>query len=166
MSEPLLFLDIDGVLNAHEPLESGYCGICHKRVWHLNAILDAVPDLKIVLSSAWRYLILKGDMTVRGFESLLLVHGIKCYGRLLCCTEADGDLEDEPGHFDVEAWRIAGLQWRADQIRKVVEERKPSRWAVLDDLPLGVPNLVQTNGDVGLTAGDAHRVVMMLSVES
>jgi len=52
----LLFLDIDGVLNDHAKLESGYCGIRHDKASLLNRILDAVPDVQLVISSAWRYL--------------------------------------------------------------------------------------------------------------
>lgn len=71
----ILFLDIDGVLNNHEKLESGYCGISQPQAHHLNLILDTFPDLKLVISSAWRYMTFRGDMTLRGFEMLLQICG-------------------------------------------------------------------------------------------
>jgi hypothetical protein len=155
----LLFLDIDGVLNDHTKLPSGYCGINPAMAVRLNTILDALPGLRIVVSSAWRYIMLRGEMTLQGFEYLLLIHGVKCRGRIIGHTLPDGPIEDEPNHHDPEVWRRAGLLWRAQQIRAFVDQAKPARWCVLDDLPIGVENLVQTNGDVGLTDGDVARVI-------
>lgn len=159
----LIFLDIDGVLNDHSQLPSGYCGIRRESVEHLNHILDSVPDAKIMISSAWRYMILRGDMTVKGFEYLLLVHGVKCRNRIEGHTGADGSIEDEPNHFDVDAWKIAGLRWRADQIVEEVCYWEPKAYAVIDDLPLSVPNLVQTDGKIGLTREHADRVIELLT---
>lgn len=54
MSEDIkvLFLDIDGVLNSNESgLE--FDPAC---VSHLNDILAAIPGLKIVISSSWRFI--------------------------------------------------------------------------------------------------------------
>lgn len=48
----VLFLDIDGVLNSHTKLANGYCGIEPKQVEMLNCLLDDIPDLKLVISSA------------------------------------------------------------------------------------------------------------------
>lgn len=87
----ILFLDIDGVLNAHRQLPSGYCGIDRAKAEWLNAVLYFVPDAKLVISSAWRYMMLRGDMTLKGFEYLLLVHGVNCRERLHGYTEADPD---------------------------------------------------------------------------
>lgn len=58
----LLFLDIDGVLNDHTRTPSGYCGIQADKVSHLNFILKEAPEVQIVISSAWRYIMLRGDI--------------------------------------------------------------------------------------------------------
>lgn len=162
----LIFLDIDGVLNAHEKLPSGYCGIARPCVDQLNRILAAVPDAQLVISSAWRYLVLRENMTVKGFEYLLLVHGVQCHERVHGITDADGAIADEPNHFDTDAWKVAGLKWRCEQIQNYLQ-RQPcwgrEDYLVLDDLALSVPNLVKTDGEVGLTAADADRAIALLS---
>lgn len=160
----LIFLDIDGVLNAHEKLPSGYCGIRLENAQRLNTILDAVPDAKLVISSAWRYLTFQGHMTLKGFEYLLLVHGVKAHERVIGRTAPDGKIEDEPDHHDADAWNRTGLKWRAQQIAAFLTECDAGTpYVVLDDLPLDVPNFVQTNGSVGLTAADAQRAIEILS---
>lgn len=158
----LLFLDIDGVLNNHTPLESGYNGICYARAHLLNVILDCVPDLQIVVSSAWRYMILEGAMNLKGFAHLLAIHGIKSHGRLHGHTEADVHPDKQPCHFDRDLWRVMGLKWRAEQINRYVAQHKPDKWAVLDDLPLEIENLFQTEDAIGLTVDIARSVVRAL----
>lgn len=162
----IIFLDIDGVLNDHTKLPSGYCGIQLPQAQRFNRILAAVPEAKIVISSAWRYLILRGDMTIKGFELMLLIHGVLCYGRILGHTAADGEICDEPDHHDRESWERIGLQMRAGQIARAVEELRPSRYVVLDDLPLDVPNLVRTDGGTGLTEADAARAIQLFTPEA
>lgn len=160
----LLFLDFDGVLNCHEKLPgSVYCGIDRAKVLLLNRILQSVPDVQIVISSSWRYMILRGDMTVKGFEMLLLLHGVNCHERVHGHTCADGDIADEPDHGDREAWEKAGLMMRAEQIRQYVDEHKPRRFVVLDDLPLEVENFVQTDAELGLTDADAVLAIEILN---
>lgn len=158
---PLLFLDIDGVLNDHAKLPSGYSGIQLERVHVLNAILDAIDDLRLVISSAWRYQVTDGAMTLRGFETLLLVHGVRCHARLHGVTDRD-PVVSGPNHMDVDTWNLLGLTWRAEQIERYVRRHQPPRYAVVDDLPLVTPNFVQTRGDVGLTLGDAVRLMDLL----
>jgi hypothetical protein len=70
----LLFLDIDGVLNSHDQHPNGYCGIHPEKVMLLNGIVEKT-NCKIVISSAWRYMILRGDMTLKGFGNLLGTYG-------------------------------------------------------------------------------------------
>ncbi len=158
----ILFLDIDGVLNAHEKLPSGYCGICREQVELLNTMLDELPDLKIVVSSAWRYLILRGDMTIKGFEYLLLVQGVRCGNRVIGHTVADGEVCDEPDHFATELWKVIGLKIRALQIAKYIRDNNVKVFAVLDDLPLEVDNLVQTDWQKGITKSDIKQAVKIL----
>lgn len=161
----LLFLDIDGVANDHSKLPgSVYCGIQLDRVAILNRILYAVPDTQLVISSAWRYMLLAGDMTLRGFEYLLNTHGVHAEGRLHGCTCSDEEIEPHPQTLDQRAWRAYGLRVRPKQILRYVNVTAfPCRkFAVLDDLPLKVPHLVQTDGAVGITNKEADLVVSLL----
>jgi hypothetical protein len=160
----LLFLDLDGVLNGHEKHpDSHYCGMRPDLVQRLNRVLYAVPDAKIVISSAWRYMILEGAMTLKGFQYLISIHGVAAWDRLHGHTAADVPPDEQPSHGDVETWAANGLRWRNEQIAAYVAEHKPTRWAVVDDLPLSVPNFVQTDGTIGLTDADADRLIAILS---
>jgi hypothetical protein len=161
---PHLFLDIDGVLNAHEQHSTGYSGIRADKAAILNSILTRVPDLQIVISSAWRYLILQGDMTVRGFEIMLMVHGVECYQRVAGHTEADGPLCEEPDHGDKETWHRNGITMRAAQIKRYAEQHGIRRWVAIDDLPLELPkpHFVRTDGKIGMTQPEADTAVAVL----
>jgi hypothetical protein len=156
----LIFLDIDGVLNDHAKLPSQYCGINLDRAKLLNGLLEEVPDAMLVISSAWRYLIYEGNMTLKGFEYLLMVHGVCCHERIHGITERDPAVT--PHTLDVEAWRKNGIAWRAEQIRCYVAQHKPERYVVLDDLPLMVDNFVQTDGKIGLTDSSVEDALRFL----
>jgi hypothetical protein len=156
----ILFLDIDGVLNDHRKWASKYSPILFENVVHLNTILGRVPEVRIVLSSAWRYVF----NTVPTIETLLMCHGCDCCGRVLGATCSDEEINagPMPAFDDPERWRSLGLTWRADQIERFVEQHNPEEFVVLDDLPLQVPNLVQTLPNVGLTAADAITAISIL----
>lgn len=156
----LIFLDVDGVLNDHRKWPTRYSPIQYELVAFLNVILRAAPEAKIVLSSSWRYTF----STVPVIEHVLMCHGCECFGRIAGATLRDEEVHDGPmpGWEDKERWGSLGLSWRAEQIRRYVEDSGVKRFVVLDDLPLAVPNLVQTDGDVGLTASHAARAIEVL----
>lgn len=136
----VIYLDIDGVLNDHTPTASGYCTIDARNVAHFNAILDALPNAKIVISSAWRYLMLMEQMTIQGFENMLLSFGICCRDRLIGFTPKDGDC-------------------RAALITKHAKENGYENYVVLDDMDLPHPQLIRTEPKVGLTDRHVNIVV-------
>ena len=141
----VLFLDIDGVLNSHTKLANGYCGIEPKQVEMLNCLLDDIPDLKLVISSAWRYLVLNDSMSVVGFENLLLTHGIKCLDRVIDVLPKDYPLEEYPN-----GGRERLIEkWIFDRYR--LDGRALDARAVVDDLPLEIANFVRTNGEIGMS---------------
>lgn len=152
--DSILFLDFDGVLNDHTQFDNGYCGISQSCVEQLNRIIEDT-DCKIVLSSAWRYLILNHHMTLAGFEVMMLTHGINACGRLLGLTEFDQDKNNDNSE-------------RGNQIMKYLCDAPLSvRWAILDDMPVNEPpevvsRFVQTDGEVGLTATEADKVIQLL----
>lgn len=69
MKTKLLFLDIDGVLNwaKTEDRLDGYVGLCKDRIARFNRIIEAVPDVKIVVSSTWRHMHTPSHLTSRGW---------------------------------------------------------------------------------------------------
>ena len=71
MNKRYLFFDIDGVLNDHSKLEgSPYCGINPKCMDRLNFVIEKT-NCKLILTSAWRYMINNHAMTLTGFEYML-----------------------------------------------------------------------------------------------
>lgn len=161
--EKLLFLDIDGVLNDHKAWPNGTGRICYERVRHLNTILDRVPEVKIVLSSAWRYAFQTPDT----IEPLLLCHGANCKGRVHGATCADEEVQSGPmpGFDDAETWQRLGLSWRTEQIQLYVSEHKSTNYLVLDDLPLDLPHtkFLRTDPSKGLTEFMAEIAVILLN---
>jgi hypothetical protein len=153
-----IFLDIDGVLNDHVnwPNKSGR--ICYERVAHLNTILAAVPDAQIVLSSAWRH----SFTDAKTIAAVLMVHGCNCNDRVHGCTNQDPDQANPPCWTNRAEWRRLGLMWRVDQIDLYIEMFEIYTYVVLDDLPLAIPNLVQTVDSIGLTAKLAQKAIEVL----
>lgn len=164
-----IFLDFDGVLNRHKRHANGVCGLDLECVDHLNWILAEYPHCKVVVSSAWRYYVHNGFMTLEGFELMLQTHGLNCHGRIHGITRID-DVPDDlrgvaPQNLTDEhrrQWHEIGLRDRAQQIREYAAEHGITRFVVLDDLPLEVPNLVQTNPDAGLTLEKVYQVTQLL----
>jgi hypothetical protein len=167
--EKLIFLDIDGVLNSHEPLDPDVmCGqILVPKVQILNRVLRDT-GAKIVLSSAWRYLILRGEMDLTGFEWLLRSHGV-ISGRLAGYTRADTMVERE--HYDgKQTWPMTNERggqvsdwlktWRHQTSHKL-------KYAVVDDLDLGITEaghpFVHVDGTKGLTLADQTKLMAFLT---
>lgn len=149
----LLFLDIDGVLNTHQTFSNGYCGIEFELADRFNAVLEAVPAAQIVVSSSWRYMILRGAMTLEGFTHMLSVCGIAAWGRVHGYT--DEDHPKIPDHIDCRAYLI----------NRYVAQHKPTAWVAVDDLPLPLDSFVRTDEKTGLTDDDVRRIVEGLEGE-
>lgn len=161
-SRPIIFLDIDGVLNR--------CGNPNgvgrmfepECVWALSWIVEKT-NAAIVLSSSWRYMTFdsedsKAAMTLSGFEYLLRTHGLKVSTVspiLVGATEAD----------DVECRREY-------QIANWARLNRVKQYVAIDDANLGCclrgpakSDFVKTDGSVGLTIDNAIEVVRRLGVD-
>jgi len=162
-SDSVIFLDIDGVLNRHEWDAAVMCGQIHRdKVQLLNDVLRAT-GAKIVLSSAWRYILYRGEMDLMGLEWLFRSHGMLA-DRLIGVTRKDTMVR--PTTFSPETWpqhNERGQQiadWRT-------ESGHAGPYVVVDDLDLGISDaghpFVLVEGDVGLTAADAAEMIQLLS---
>jgi hypothetical protein len=155
-SRPIIFLDIDGVLNR--------CGNPHGvgRMFEpecVHALKWAIEktNAAIVLSSSWRYMTFdsedsKAAMTLTGFEYLLKTHGLSvstAYPLVVGATASDEDTE-----------------FRHNQITEWVRRNRQHRWLAIDDMQLEISEafFVKTEGGVGLTIDNAIEVVRKLGV--
>lgn len=162
----LLFLDIDGVLNCHEwDKEVGSGQIHEDKIFRLNRILRET-NAKIVLSSAWRYLVHRKEMNLVGLDWLLRSHGL-LKDRLKGITRADTTtrINGDPSTWVTPNER--GLQIHEYIDHHVMCGNELGNFCVLDDLDLGITThklpFVQTNSDVGLQDGHVHQVIRILN---
>ena len=154
MPNPIIFLDVDGCLNDHsfdKVAES--CTILRSCVIQLNRIIFEVNP-KIVLSSAWRYMILMKAMSISGFEYMLRTHGVACTDRIIGTTNID----------------IKDGSERAMQVYQWIQQNKSKigNYVIIDDMDFGykkynLNNFVQTDGKVGLTEKDADEAILYLT---
>ncbi len=168
----LLFLDIDGVLNDHQYDRDVLCGQIHKdKVALLNRVLRET-GCHIVLSSAWRYIVHRGESNLLGMEWLLRSHGVIA-GRLAGITRPD-TMERPP------VWTGLPGSWpmvneRGQQITDFLATAvgtigvPATSYAVIDDLDLGISEaghpFVQTDGDAGMTAEHADELIELIMHE-
>lgn len=160
----LIFLDVDGVLNTHEPLcPHVMCGQIHDdKAALLKGVLLAT-GAKIVLSSAWRYLVHRGEMNLVGINWLFRSHGLP-HESIVGITRMDT--------MQREAWD-GSKPWpvnneRGQQIHDWLIDNisGDACYAVIDDMDLGIVAaghpFVQTDGKVGLTNFEATRLIELL----
>lgn len=166
----LIFLDVDGVLNTHEELHPEVlCGQIHKdKVEKLNRILRET-DAKIVLSSAWRYLVHRGEMNMQGFDWLLRSHGVLA-NRLVGITREDTLRESK--EFDGKHWPLHNE--RGQQISEwIVRNWMPEnpngipKYVVIDDLDLGISEarhpFILIDSICGLHDEDVEKAIKILN---
>lgn len=155
---PILFLDVDGVLNSRAYIERGgslSCrtdGIDPQAVGHLQRIVDET-GCSIVLSSTWRLIHSLADMRGR-----LITKGMRSPCPLRDKTPdlraRGGKIERYRRGLEVNAW-ISNMGFSAP-------------YACLDDDSDFMPgqNLVQTHFDTGLMAEHADRCIRILGATS
>lgn len=134
----IIFLDIDGVLNNCKPLKNGYCAFTPECVEIFNKFLLENPNINIVLSSSWRYMILKGAMSLKGFEYLLITHGFEYMAindKIIGVTCLDEEIATREGQI-------------LDYVGKHPEI---TQWAVIDDMDLEIEKKVKTDRNTGIT---------------
>lgn len=181
MIEPshILFLDIDGVLNAHQYDPEIACGqIYREKVEILNRILR-VTDARIVLSSAWRYIVFREEANLMGMEWLFRSHGMLA-GRLIGITRRDtmirGTYDGTPKNWPLSNERGQQIiEWLEGHPTRVaycvlddggtVDGTPDGEWTDLGITAAGHP-VVWTKSSVGLTEADADRAIAILKGES
>lgn len=163
----IIFLDIDGVLNRHITdycVESQSNIIRPELIRNLNRIILAT-DAKIVLSSAWRYMILGGAITKEGFGYMLRTHGVCHQVEIVGITKRDEEIPTRGEQ--IEAWMYA---WnhiaKSNAVANGLPEPLPTTYVVIDNDDFGITDhkhpFVRTDDTIGLTEVDADQAIKIL----
>ena len=163
-----IFLDFDGVLNTEswqrrcrengEPASDDFGPLFDpEAVQNLTAILKAVPEARLVVTSTWKW---EGFGRMKG---LWLQRRLP--GHIIGITEEHVLTEEEKAAFDkgvTPRWRGAEV---CDWFRMNGLEEKG--YVILDDqddfFPEQAGHLVQTSPALGLTAEEAQRAIGILN---
>lgn len=146
----LIFLDVDGVLNGHQWIEHAKSTtLCPKCIEHFNRVLTKT-GAKVVLSSAWRYMVSGNAMTLKGFAYMLRTHGVAECIDIIGITPPDEEIPDR--HSQIQEW-----------MRRHGEDFGVESFVTLDDMHLPDVRLVRCEERVGLTAELAQRVIDLLA---
>lgn len=148
----IIFLDIDGVLNDHKKIND-VCdcnGLKLSCVEQFNRIIYFLKP-KIVISSAWRYMILNNEISRSGFKYLLQTHGVTKNINIIGVTDFDReDLGKNRGEL-------------IDNFIKKFHINE--HFIILDDSPGDMcfnphqDKLYKTDGNIGLTKNDADTII-------
>ncbi len=174
MEPPCLFLDFDGVLNGHDYCPKRMSTTLHRdKVELLNWVLEETGAM-VVVSSAWRYFLVRNEMNLVGLDWLLRSHGLIA-NRVVGVTRPDTmERGVYKGHKGT--WPVCNE--RGIQIADYVREHNIQRYAVVDDggyedpphntiwTDLGIRSaghpVVFTDGKVGMTRLDAAKLIDIL----
>lgn len=149
--KPILFLDVDGVLNASGKTKQrfqGCLGLCPSMVERLRRILRET-GCHVVLSSTWRKY---PDHVKHLAKTIGRLWGERCIGETPILDEKSG------------AW-LWSAKTRGDEIAAWLRENYIDRFVILDDdRDMGglLPHLVETDTFVGLTDEIADEVIKRL----
>jgi len=149
---PIIFLDIDGVLNSgflHPKLH--YATIDPVLARRLGMILEET-DARIVLISAWRYLVHGGSMTLSGLRALFLSHWIDGT-KIIDITRKDATKTRSDRGPQISEWLSANPE-------------RVSRYLVIDNMDLEVTAcghpLILVDGSIGLTDSNVAQAIFFL----
>lgn len=103
LAAPIIFLDIDGVLNHMNVFDKRERFINPDNMRALNVLLDET-QANLVISSAWRYLITDKLMTLEGFHHMLTTHGLAYERAIIGKTVPDGGVFGQDRYAQIKHW--------------------------------------------------------------
>jgi hypothetical protein len=137
----IIFLDFDGVINPIEYHQSQ--GFSKTACANVQSILTKEPNVRIVISSAWR------RNGLEYCQKTLKEHGIDST-KVIGLTDDEGGFPPEHRHAQIERW--------------LKDHKEVNSYVVLDDYPLKEfgEKYVKINGYVGITQKDAEKALEIL----
>lgn len=160
LAKPVIFLDIDGVLNHLDVYDKREPYINRDNMNALNVLLDET-GANLVISSAWRYLITEKLMTVEGFHHMLVTHGLGYNRHIIGKTVPDG------GEFGQD--RGAQIRhWMETTFRYHLGGPTGTPWVAIDDteMPtLPAAHVVYTLPHQGLRSHQVSEAIEKLKAQ-
>lgn len=164
----IIFLDVDGVLATNESLKDGQWAIVEARQNQFKKIVEAIPELEIVLSSSWR----KWDL--ESTREFMKEEGFWYWEKIIGITIRAYQYLDRTKKIHLSIPRgVEIMQWIDTNIhsdngknynRKILGI--DYKYVILDDekdmLYTQRNNFVQTNSTKGLTKVDVAKVLNIL----
>ncbi len=151
----VIFTDIDGVLKPFDALKLGLFEFSKECVANYNKIFEAVPDLKIVVSSAWRLEEFYENKRIARMQEIFKRNGV--IGEVIDVT---GEYE-RPKFGSYDATKFRGLE--VEQWLKLHFE--VDVYHILDDDDLGFSDIflpthfLITDSYKGLTTEEASVII-------
>lgn len=138
-----MFLDIDGVLNGYNIYQSNrpypLSEFNEEKVEILNSLFDEIPEIKLVLSSSWRFF--------DGIENIIRESGIK------------------KELFSVTPYSIIN---RGDEVKQWLKNFDGEyKYCILDDIDDfdkdQKNNIVFTDPNIGITKNDVEKIKLIFN---
>lgn len=138
----VLFLDIDGVLNGYDIFKSKrpypLSEFNEEKVNILNSLFEEIPDLKLVLSSSWRF--------CDGIENIIKASGIS------------------KELYSITPYSVRN---RGDEIKQWLNANEPCIYCIVDDVDDFYDDqkdsIVFTNPNIGITEKDVEKIKLILN---
>jgi Swiss Army Knife RNA repair-like protein len=158
--EKIIFLDFDGVLNTHEQNQANLSS--HARPYSLDrSMVERVNRIIIhtnsfvVVTSAWRGMVHFCEMSLAGFERMMLTHGF-IVDRLIGITGVD-IADGTAGTLFIEN--------RGKLIRDWMEKfHTPKVHLTIDHSNVDIFPRLQINCHTGITNADADKAIAILNL--
>jgi len=158
--DPIVFLDIDGVLNCKLEIDRrinnneklGTSLISEQCVRAFEQVISKVPTVKLVISSTWRYKFKNGYDKPDVFEG-------KLWSDYIGATIASRIVDQTS--------RTKANYCRGNDIHRWLKNNEHGNWVIIDDdqdmLDYQIPNLVLTDWENGFTEQHISKVVEILN---
>lgn len=155
MSNPTIFLDIDGVLNSLEYVVLRMAKLQESHIWGIDPyaierfqhIFTIIPEAEIVISSTWRK-----HYTIEELRAYFVSMGFKYPEKIVGYTP----------NFSYDR-----KKYRGHEIQQYCEEHNIDNYVIIDDstdmLPKQKKYFVNTHNASGLTFDDVIEVIHKLS---
>lgn len=148
---PLIFLDIDGVLNDKSFNHLAQSNtIDRDKIRNINLLLE-YTNAQVVISSAWRYMVHEGAMTLDGFAYMMRTHGLD-HQAIVGVTRKDKTIDELRQHQIIDYLREHyGYFWNYPPFIIIDDLKKEECFPDVHE-----ENFVQTKSNIGFDS-DALR---------